>query len=158
MRIAKSFAIALLVGAPLAALAQSVPYDIKVCNITEATVIDSAGDVTVLATHGRGITDSNPAGGPFDGTTYECRSVMDASKVSVEFSGRCTFVDKDGHKALGAFTGTPKGWEWKFVGGTGKWEGIRGGGTTKPLKQYARLSPTVTAACAHATGTYEINK
>ncbi len=148
--------VALLAGAPVAAPAQT--YDLKLCSTTEATVIDRAGDVVVVATQVRGMTDSNPPGGPFDNTSYECRGVMNASKTVVEFSGRCTFVDTDGHKALGAFSGTPKGWEWKFVGGTGKWEGIQGGGLTKPLKQYARLSPTVTAGCAHATGSYSIQK
>ncbi|MEX2198678.1 MAG: hypothetical protein WD886_07690 [Burkholderiales bacterium] len=62
-------------AAPLAALAQSGSYDLKLCSTSEATVIDSAG-----------------------------------------------------------------------------------GGTTKPLKQYPRLSPAVGGACAHATGTYSIRK
>jgi len=151
-------ALFLLIGAPLAAQAQSIPYDLKLCNTSEATIIDSAGGTTILATHGRGLSDSMTPGGAFDNQTYECRSVANASKAGVEFAGRCTFVDMDGHKALGAFLGNPKGWTWTFLSGTGKYEGIEGGGTTKPLKQYPRLSPAVNAACAHATGTYTIRK
>lgn len=148
----------LLATAPLLATAQGQPYDLKLCNTVETTVIDSAGDTTILAGHARGISDSNTPGGPFDRQTYECRSVLNASKTAVEFTGRCTFVDMDGHKALGAFSGTPAGWTWKFLSGTGKYEGIEGGGTTKPLKQYPRLSAAVSGACAHATGTYTIKK
>lgn len=143
---------------PAIALAQQTSYDLKLCNTSEATVIDSAGGTTILATHVRGLSDSMTPGGPFDNQTYECRSVANASKTSVEFTGRCTFVDMDGHKALGAVSGNPKGWTWTFLSGTGKYEGIEGGGTTKPLKQYPRLSPAVGGACAHATGSYTIRK
>jgi hypothetical protein len=155
----KSLAIAtLLACAPVLSHAQPGSYDLKLCNTSEATVIDSAGGTTILATHARGLSDSMTPGGAFDNQTYECRSVANASKSGVEFTGRCTFVDMDGHKALGAFSGNPKGWMWKFLSGTGKYEGIEGGGTTKPLKQYPRLSPAVSGACAHATGSYTIRK
>jgi hypothetical protein len=143
---------------PAAALAQQSTYDLKLCSTSEATVIDNADGTTILASHIRGLSDSMTPGGAFDNQTYECRSVVNASKTSVEFTGRCTFVDADGHKALGAFSGTPKVWTWKFLSGTGKYAGIEGGGTTKPLKQYPRLSPAVGGACAHATGTYTIRK
>lgn len=143
---------------PAIALAQQTSYDLKLCNISETTVIDSAGGTSILAMHGRGISDSMTPGGAFDNQTYECRSVANASKSGVEFTGRCTFVDMDGHKALGAFSGNPKGWTWKFLSGTGKYEGIEGGGTTKPLRQYPRLSPAVGGACSHATGSYTIRK
>lgn len=150
-------AVALACG-PAIALAQQASYDLKLCNTSETTVIDSAGGTTILAMHARGLSDSMTPGGAFDNQTYECRSVANASKTGVEFTGRCTFVDMDGHKALGAFSGNPKGWTWKFLSGTGKYEGIEGGGTTKPLKQYPRLSPAVGGACAHATGSYAIKK
>lgn len=148
----------LLTGAPLLCSAQQANYDLKLCSVSESTVIDRAGDTTILASHGRGISDSMQPGGAFDGQIYECRSVVNASKAAVEFTGRCTFVDKDGHKALGTFSGNPAGWTWKFLAGTGKYEGIEGGGTTKPLTQYPRLSPAVSAACAHATGTYTLRR
>ncbi len=151
-------ALALLATLPGVALAQSVSYDLKLCATSEVTVIDRAGETSVLATHARGLSDSNVPGGAFDRQTYECRSVMNASKSGAEFAGRCTFVDMDGHKALGTFTGKPAGWTWTFLAGTGKYEGIEGGGTTKPLKAYPRLSPAVGGSCSHATGTYTIRK
>jgi hypothetical protein len=144
--------------APLAALSQERPYEIKVCTTTETTVIDKAGDVTIVASVGRGVADSVPPGGPFDKTTLECRGVTNVSKAGVDYNSRCTFVDADGDKVVGATTGQAKGWTWRFLAGTGKWEGIEGGGTGKPLAAYPRLSPTVTAGCGLATGTYTIKK
>jgi len=149
---------AALACAPAISLAQPLAYDLKLCSTSEATVIDRAGDTTLLAVHIRGLSDSNTPGGAFDRQTYECRSVMNAAKPGAEFTGRCTFVDMDGHKALGTFTGSSAGWTWTFLAGTGKYEGIEGGGTTKPLKQYPRVSPAVGGACAHAIGSYTIRK
>jgi hypothetical protein len=104
------------------------------------------------------MADSVAAGGPFDKTTFECRGVTNASKAGVDYNSRCTFVDADGHRVVGATAGTAQGWTWKFLGGTGKWEGIEGGGTGKAVTQYPRLSPTVTAGCGIAQGKYTLKK
>lgn len=144
--------------APLVALAQERPYEIKVCSTTEGSVIDRAGDATIVANVTRGIADAVPPGGPFDKTTFECRSVLDASKAGFDYTSRCTFVDLDGDKVVGASVGNAQGWKWTFLGGTGKWTGIQGGGTGKSVARYARLSPAVTAGCGLAVGTYSFKK
>ncbi|MDH4094429.1 MAG: hypothetical protein OEV81_06520 [Betaproteobacteria bacterium] len=140
------------------ALAQEKPYEIKVCSTTEVTVIDRAGETTILASVSRGIADSVKPGGAFDKTTFECRGVTNASKAGLDYNSRCTFVDADGDRVVGATAGHAKGWNWKFLGGTGKWEGIEGGGTGKSTGAYPRLSPAVSAGCGLATGTYSFKK
>jgi len=140
------------------ALAQEKPYEIKVCSTTEGSVIDKTGDMTILSNVTRGIADSVQPGGAFDKTTFECRSVVDASKAGVSYTSRCTFVDADGHKVIGASVGTQQGWKWTFLGGTGKWEGIQGGGTGKSTGPYPRLSPAVSAGCGLAVGTYSFKR
>jgi hypothetical protein len=153
--IAGSIGVVLLAALP-AVQAQEVAYEIRGCGTAENTVIDRAGDVTVLQGMSRGVADSIPAGGPFDKTTYECRSLTTVSKQGAEFSNRCVFVDRDGHKALGTSVGTGKGWEWKFLAGTGKWEGITGGGPGVPETAYARYSPAVSGGCYRAKGSFLI--
>lgn len=142
----------------MSALAEERSYEIKLCSTTEGTVIDRAGDATIVANVTRGITDAVTPGGPFDKTTFECRSVLDASKAGFDYTSRCTFVDMDGDKVVGASIGNAQGWKWTFLGGTGKWTGIQGGGTGKATARYARLSPAVTAGCGLAVGTYSIKK
>ena len=149
---------ALLASAPLLTLAQERSYEIKVCSTSEASVIDRAGDATILTNTTRGIVDSVPPGGAFDKTTFECRSVLDASKTGFDYTSRCTFVDMDGDKTIGASVGNAQGWKWTFLGGSGKWEGIQGGGTGKSTARYPRLSPSVTAGCGLAVGTYSFKK
>ncbi|MDH4172583.1 MAG: hypothetical protein OEV97_02435 [Betaproteobacteria bacterium] len=138
--------------------AQEQSYEIKVCSATEVTVIDRAGETTILASVARGIADSVKPGGAFDKTTFECRGVTNTSKTGLDYNSRCTFVDADGDRVVGATAGHAKGWNWKFLGGTGKWEGIQGGGTGKSIGAYPRLSPSVSAGCGLATGTYSFQK
>lgn len=158
MRIRVYAIAAAMAGVSLAVQAQERPYEIKVCSTSESTVIDKTGEVTILAGVTRGIADSVATGGPFDKTTFECRGVTNASKAGVDYNSRCTFIDADGHKVVGATVGTAQGWTWKFLGGTGKWEGIEGSGTGKSVAQYPRLSPTVSAGCGISKGTYTLKK
>lgn len=140
------------------ALAQEQSYDLKICSTTERSVIDQAGDTTVFSAVSRGMADSYKPGGPFDKTAYECRAVANASKAAFSYTSRCTFVDADGDKVVGMSTGTQQGWQWTFLGGTGKWEGIQGSGTGKNIARYPRLTPAVSAQCGHSTGTFTLKK
>lgn len=146
----------LLVVTAYPALAQDVAYDFRGCGTAESTVIDRAGDMVIVQGISRGIADSISSGGPFDKMTYECRSIAHASKQDVEFTNRCVFVDADGHKLMGTSTGSPKGWQWRFLAGTGKWEGIKGGGPGLPETAYARFSPSITGGCYRARGSYSL--
>jgi hypothetical protein len=158
MRVPALLLAVMLVLVSRSSFAQERPYEIKVCSTSESTVIDKTSEVTILAGVTRGMAESVAPGGPFDKTTFECRGVTNASKAGVDYNSRCTFVDADGHKVVGANIGTAQGWTWKFLGGTGKWEGIEGGGTGKVVTPYPRLSPTVSAGCGISKGTYTLKK
>jgi len=140
------------------AFAQEQSYDLKICSTVERSVIDRAGDMILLSTVSRGMSDSIKPGGPFDKMTYECRAVVDASKAGFSYASRCAFVDKNGDKVIAASVGTQEGWKSTILGGTGKWEGIQGGGTGKGMARYPQLSPTVSASCGHSTGTFSLKK
>ena len=140
------------------AWAQETTYEVRGCGVNEASVIDKAGDMTIASSQTRGNADLTRPGMPAVKFTYECRSVVNFSKEGAEFSNRCTFVDPDGERLVGASNGTPKEWQWRYLGGTGKWTGITGGGPGVPDGAYARMSPSVTGSCYKATGTYTIKK
>jgi hypothetical protein len=157
MRLQILTSVALALPVP-SALAQEVPYSIRGCGVAETTLVDRLGDLSVLQTLTRGVADSIPAGAAFDKTTYECRSVSHASKEGVEFTNRCVFVDADGHKFVGMSSGTPAAWQWTFLGGTGKWEGIAGRGTSAPDTRYPRLSQAVAGGCFRSQGSFSLKK
>jgi len=156
--------LALSAGAILAlvpedcAWAQETAYEVRGCGVNEASVFDKAGDMTIATSVTRGNADFLRPSMPAIKFTYECRAVLNFSKAGAEFTNRCTFVDPDGDRLVGASNGTPKGWQWRYLGGTGKWEGISGGGPGVPDVAYARMSPSVAGSCYKATGTYTLKK
>jgi hypothetical protein len=153
-----SVGLSLAIATQGSAWAQEIAYESRGCGVNEASVIDKAGDMTIATSYTRGNADLSRPGMPAVKFTYECRAVSNFSKDGAEFAGRCTFVDSDGDRQVGAYQGTPKGWQWRYLGGTGKWEGITGGGPSVPDGAYARMSPSVTGSCYKATGTYTLKK
>ncbi len=70
-------------------------------------------------------------GSPIDGSVQTCIGGMavNAGKA-MRGSGYCDTVDKDGDVWWLACSATPKKSGWRVVGGTGKYQGLRGQGTT----------------------------
>src|SRR5438094_10001865 len=129
------------------AAAQDIPVELKGCLTTETTIIDRAGDLVIGMNVTRGVTD-RVGSGPFpDKTSHDCRAVFTASPAGVEFSNRCNFVDAQGDKILSVANGTRDSFQWKWVAGTGKFQGISGSGTAKIDVNYPRASPTITPNC-----------
>lgn len=143
------------------AMGNELKYALGGCSITDVTIIDKAGGVTIGHNKSRGVTHSIPAGNAFDNMSFECQSTWNASKAGVEFEGRCTFIDKDGDRVFGVASKTDtamKGWNWKYLGGSGKWEGLSGGGTSKYVKRLPKIRPGVNTGCWEARGTYALAK
>ena len=62
---------------------------------------------------------------------------MIAADGSTNGHGYCDAVDADGDRWWIWWNNTPESNKWGFIGGTGKYEGITGGGTTESLAQMA---------------------
>lgn len=149
---------AAMIGAACAApagWAAELPIEMKGCLVTESTVLDKVGEVTIGTNVSRGQTDV--VGGPSDKMTHDCRVVWSASKAGVEFTNRCVNTDKDGDKTISMATGTPKLFQWKYLSGTGKFQGIIGGGTAEITTRYPR-NGNVAASCWQGRGTYTLNR
>jgi len=53
--------------------------------------------------------------------------------------GECLRTDADGDTFIGTFVDEPgKPGAWTFLGGTGKWKGVTGGGTTSTSARASR--------------------
>lgn len=152
--------------ATTAALAFSLPVcanDItsepRGCYTSESIAIDRAGDLVIGHSEVRGVTDSVPPGTLWDKTTHHCRSVWTNSPTAFEFSNRCTNVDRDGDRFFTmAFGSSLKAFKWVYLGGTGKYAGITGGGDASIETVYPRATPTVGGACWRGKGTHSIRK
>lgn len=144
---------------PIGAWAQEIPIELKGCYSSETTLIDRAGDVVIGMNLVRGGTDKVTGAASFpEKLMHDCRVVFTASKAGVEFTNRCNFVDAAGDKILSVASGTRDSFQWKWVAGTGKFEGITGSGAAKIDAVYPRANPTVSGACWSGKGTYSIKK
>ena len=142
----------------LPALAQDIPVELKGCLTTETTIIDRAGDVVIGINVTRGVTD-RVGPGPFpEKTAHDCRVVFNASPAGVEFSNRCNFVDAQGDRIISVASGTRESFQWKWIAGTGKFQGISGSGTAKIDVNYPRANPSLSASCWSGKGTYSVKK
>lgn len=73
--------------------------------------------------------------------------------------GHCKFMDPDGDFVVGEQTPLgPTGGTWKFLFGTGKWQGVTGGGRYVSLTSGKAIVPGTGQGCGRATGTYELKK
>jgi hypothetical protein len=129
------------------------PIEMKGCLVTESSVLDKVGEVTIGINVTRGSIDVT--GGPSDKMTHDCRVVWSASKTGVEFTNRCVNADKDGDKTITMASGTPKSFQWKYLSGSGKFQGISGGGTAEIVTRYPSRG-NVSASCWQGRGTYTL--
>ena len=142
----------------LPAWSQEIPLELKGCLVTETTVIDRAGDVVIGMNVTRGVTD-RVGPGPFpEKTKHYCREVFNASPTGVEFSNRCNFVDAQGDRIISVAHGTRDSFQWRWIAGTGKFQGISGSGTGKIDAAYPRANPAVSGSCWSGKGSYSISK
>jgi hypothetical protein len=76
---------------------------------------------------------------PLDRSATTCSGsmVMDASARATVVSGHCDGVDADGDVWTIWYGGDEDGGDWGYMGGTGKFEGIEGGGTFSAESQWS---------------------
>lgn len=155
MKIRKHSILSMFIGAfvlPIAADAADVKYEISGCSHNEGTIIGQTEGVMLGATEVNGNYESNVYGNG----GYRCRNVFTVVGKTVEFTGVCRFTDGKGNDTFGRYVGSNGTWDWKFLGGTGSFAGISGGGPGKNLKQFPGAKPGTSFACWDATGTHKV--
>ena len=85
--------------------------------------------------HLKGVMLADGGTGPFHLAVQDCLSSMVAGNNSPpqQINGVCDGIDKDGDVFWMWFHDQGDIHTWAFMGGTGKFDGISGGGTTKEL-------------------------
>jgi hypothetical protein len=78
---------------------------------------------------GHGIMRNVNGEGPFNDIVAHCLEVWTATHSSPTSTGTCALVDTDGDAALTTWSSDTH--TFSFIGGTGKYQGITGGGSYK---------------------------
>ncbi len=86
-----------------------------------------------------GMVFADDPASPIDRTATTCTgsTVMDATGRATVVSGHCDGVDADGDVWTAWYGGDEDGGDWGYMGGTGKFEGIEGGGTFSAESQWS---------------------
>jgi len=140
----------------ISAAQAELPYDITTCGSGTSTVIFSSNELTIVSTDSKGITLSNHENKAFENTTYHCSGTFQIANGKPGGSIFCKFLDPDGDIAVGKTTLDGAEGTWKFLYGTGKWNGITGGGKNMPVTKGIGVVPGTSQGCRRATGTYQL--
>ncbi len=128
-----------LLGASLAA-AQEVKGKGHVVYVPHSTETFKLADGTpAMRMQSKGVVLAADPATSIHLSTQDCSGtyVMNVDGTMRTASGYCDGIDKDGHVWWIWWKGNQAGSNWGFLGGTGKYEGIKGGGTTKTEMQAA---------------------
>ena len=126
-------ALALASAAAPMALAASFPRSGEAAFDTYGTWRDLAVMSTSLGKQGveegHGITRNGAGEGPFDEMAVHCLGLWTSVPPSSTGRWACTLVDVDGDTALTTAIRDGDARTFSFIGGTGKYQGITGGGS-----------------------------
>jgi hypothetical protein len=152
------FMVAIVVG-----LIWGIPFAIAgefystTCVSGKMTPIISIGRITISTTEYRGNSRSNTSDDFFD-TTVHCVGLYLVNGGEVTQTGYCECLSSDGSIYVRQTSGNDQGGTSKIIYGTGKFEGIEGGGTWKFTVQMKPEFPGTFNNCSDATGTYNLPK
>lgn len=96
------------------------------------------------------------AAGPAATLSLECVGIFESRGRGGQSRGYCVFQDPAGHKIYGIDVRGAQGYTWEFLGGTGRYEGISGGGTTEVIGPMAPVRPGTLQGCRRLQGSYKL--
>ena len=143
-------------GGAAAELAKKSKYDVTLCWGGELHVVPHAKGYMAGTYRLTGATRSNGGGGLFDKDSFECIGVFHYLDKEPGHIGFCQFVDKDGDKVFGKDVRNKAVYTFEFVSGTGKYQGIKGGGKTERIGAYPSARKGTAQGCARTTGSYTL--
>lgn len=104
-----------------------------------SSATDLGDGTTAVRQTSEGYVFTDDPSSSFNLVTQDCTStdLMAANGALVRSSGYCAGLDRDADMYWISYWNGPDGGEWHLLGGTGKFEGISGGGTSETLAAHA---------------------
>lgn len=131
--------------------------DFMNCRSGTTEILVKSETFTLLAIEHMGVHVSYFADS-FDNNANHCVGTIKISDGIREGNGYCTNVDPDGDITVSAWAQKGDVRTWSFVHGTGKWQGITGGGQFEPLPPAHPVKEGTYQGCVDVTGTYRLPK
>ncbi len=122
------------------------------------TTIVASEDLTIMGLESKGIILDNTESKFFDNSTVHAVGLIkiDKGKLTGSYLGKYLDPSGDFYVIESSQVGTEV--EWKFIYGTGKFQGITGAGKGLRITKGKPVSPGTSQVCTKVTGTYELKK
>ena len=140
--------------------AEEKSLNIISCRSGTVTMLSASAEVTVYSYDFKGIDQGAKGDKTWDNFTHRCMGITRIMGGETLAKGYCKYMDPDGDFFMVAYDGLmgDKPLPWEFIQGTGKWKGIKGGGTTIGITRGKPIVEGTYQGCIEITGKYELPK
>jgi hypothetical protein len=139
------------------AWAAEMEYGGTFCSHQKPTVLYSTPDLTVVSVESWGIETPTSTSDPWKNASVHCVGYVRITQGKMSSTGSCLWTDPTGDAFIGEFQGVPdKPGIWTFLSGTGKWQGIKGGGQFQPVSRGRGFTDGSVAYCNSHSGKYTL--
>ena len=134
--------------------AEEKPISIISCRSGTSTILSASKELTVLSYDFKGIDQGSNGDKIFENFTHRCMGVTRIVSGDRWTTGYCKYMDPDEDFFILAYDGPTGGKPvpWEFIQGTGKWKGIKGGGTAQAITKGKPIVKGTFQYCAKITG------
>jgi hypothetical protein len=132
------------------------PFDITACFSGERTVVAQGQKLRVEGSVTKGTWLSNHENKALNNMTSICAGILKFEGGKASGQAYCKVMDSDGDFII--MENTLEGLEitFKFLQGTGKWDGIKGEGKGKVLMKAKPITPDSLQSCLRVIGAFEL--
>ena len=156
MSVHKSFAAIAVAALVQGALAAEVPYDFVACSHGRRIALEANADIVSFGIESWGVVASSTTSFWEKASTHCVGYIRLASGKPIG-KGTCKWVESGGDTAVGEWeypnNGDPT---WTWLSGTGKLQGISGGGTFREMFSAKPADPATSAGCRRDWGKYNL--
>ena len=130
-------------------------YNMTSCWSGDFEMLSSSKELVIYSFDLKGVSRKNDESDAFHNWSFHLigTSKIESGKYSSSFYGK--WLSPEGDMVFGEGNRIGEKGTWKFIGGTGKWAGITGGGTNENVNIKPVMKGT-TQGCSIAIGTYKL--
>ena len=138
--------------------AEEKPINIISCRSATNTMLTASKELVILSSDAKGIDQDLNEDKIFANFTHQCLSIIRIMGGEILIKGNCKYMAPNGDFFIVSYDGIagPEPLPWEYIYGTGKWVGVKGGGTAKYITQAKPIVEGTSQSCMEITGTYEV--
>jgi hypothetical protein len=133
-------------------------FDMTECGSGLVTVVFQSKEITVSGLEGKGIFFSNHENKVFDNCTFQVVQIARVFEGKRVANSYWKIMDPDGDVVVASVDIVGPEKTMRFLHGTGKWKGIKGGAKGKGITTGKFIAPGTFQACSRYVGTFELPK